>query len=98
MARRTLEAITIERGESGGTLAKRLQALTDKNMLPPTLADWAKEVRLIGNVGAHFDPLEDVEISDAEQLRDFIQELLSYLYILPSKLADRRAAKSAGKK
>jgi hypothetical protein len=50
-------------------------------MLPPTLADWAKEVRLIGNVGAHFDPLEDVESRDAEQLRDSIHKLLSYLYI-----------------
>ncbi|BCQ54314.1 hypothetical protein BLKGLAD_33760 [Burkholderia gladioli pv. gladioli] len=91
MARRTLEAIAADRGEPEGTLAKRLTALTDRGLLPSTFSDWAKEVRLVGNIGAHFDLEDDVSSKDAEQLRDFIAELLNHLYVLPSKLATRRA-------
>lgn len=90
MARRTLEAITIDQGQSNGTLAKRLQELTNNGILLPTLADWAKEVRLIGNSGAHFDPINDVSDSDAKQLLSFISELLNYIYIMPFELANRR--------
>jgi hypothetical protein len=91
MARRTLEAIAADHGETDGPLVKRLAALTSRGLLPSTFADWAKEVRLVGNIGAHFDLEEDVSVGDAEQLRDFIAELLNHLYILPSKLATRRA-------
>ncbi|MBR8005554.1 DUF4145 domain-containing protein [Burkholderia vietnamiensis] len=92
MARRTLEAIAADRGETDGPLVKRLAALTSRGLLPLTFADWAKEVRLVGNVGAHFDSEDDVSSRDAEQLRDFIAELLNHLYILPSRLASRRAS------
>jgi hypothetical protein len=91
MARRTLEAVAVDQGERDGTLVKRLAVLTSRGLLPSTFSDWAKEVRLVGNVGAHFDLQEDVSVRDAEQLRDFIAELLNHLYILPSKLAARRA-------
>ncbi|MGS1033496.1 DUF4145 domain-containing protein [Burkholderia glumae] len=91
MARRTLEAIAADKGETTGTPAQRLNKLTTRGMLHPTLSEWMKEVRLIGNVGAHFDLDEDVTVKDANDLRDFIAELLNYLYILPSTLATRRA-------
>jgi Domain of unknown function (DUF4145) len=91
MARRTLEAITVERGETKGTLAERLNALGTKGILHPTLSDWAKEVRLVGNIGAHFDPIQQVSMEDARQLVDFIRELLKYLYELPAELARRRS-------
>lgn len=91
MARRTLEAIAADRGETDGPLVKRLAMLTSRGLLPSTFSEWAKEVRLVGNIGAHFDLEDDVSLKDAEQLRDFIAELLNHLYILPSKLAARRA-------
>lgn len=90
MARRTLEAITDDKGETAGTLAKRLDALAQAGLLHPTLTDWAKEIRLIGNAGAHFDPIADVSREDAAQLVKFTGELLRFLYILPSELATRR--------
>lgn len=93
MARRTLEAITVDKGESKGTLQQRLQALTDRNLLLPTLADWAKEVRLIGNAGAHFDPIEDVSQEDARHLANFIRELVHYMYVMPHELNKRRREK-----
>jgi hypothetical protein len=94
MARRTLEAVTVEKGEDKGTLAERLKALGSKGVLLPTLSEWAKEVRLIGNVGAHFDPIETVSHEDAQQLLSFVRELLCYLYELPAELGRRRDSKA----
>jgi hypothetical protein len=90
MARRTLEAIAEDKGQTSGTLAQRLERLTQSGLLHPTLADWATEVRLIGNKGAHFDPLHDVSRDDAAQLTKFTGELLRFLYVLPSELESRR--------
>ena len=91
MGRRTLEAIASDKGEMEGPLAERLATLTAKGLLHRTLGDWAAEVRLIGNIGAHFDPLRDVPIDDARQLLAFLRELIMYLYELPAELARRRA-------
>jgi hypothetical protein len=91
MARRALEAICVDKGETSGILADRLDALKSKGILQPTLADWAKEVRLIGNVGAHFDPIQTVTMEDAKQLLSFLRELLKYLYELPAELARRKS-------
>lgn len=93
MARRTLEAITVDKGETSGTLAQRLLALSAKGVLHPSLSDWAKEVRIVGNAGAHFDPMDTVSVKDAQQLVSFIRELLNFLYVLPFELDARRAAK-----
>jgi len=93
MARRTLEAIATDKGETSGDLAKRLANMAAKGLLHPTLTDWSKEVRLMGNIGAHFDPINDVSPEDARQLIDFIRELAKFLYVLPFELNARRAAK-----
>lgn len=92
MARRTLEAIAVDRGESTGTLAQRLTNMASRNLLQPTLAEWAKEVRLVGNSGAHFDPLKPVSKDDATQLIEFVRELIKFIYILPFELNARRTA------
>lgn len=93
MARRTLEAVAVDKGEANGTLAQRVNALSDKGLLHPSLSEWVKEVRLVGNVGAHYDPMDTVSAGDARQLIDFIRELLNYLYVLPWELDARRQAK-----
>lgn len=90
MARRTLEAIADDKGQKAGPLARRLEALAQTGLLHPTLSEWAKEVRLIGNAGAHFDPLANVSNDDAAQLVKFTGELLRFLYILPSEFDARR--------
>jgi len=90
MARRTLEAITVDKGQMTGDLADRLRNLAARGILLPTLADWAKEVRLVGNLGAHFDPIKSVSKNDALQLVSFVRELLKYLYELPAELARRK--------
>lgn len=90
MLRRTVEAIVVNLGETKGSLAQRLQNLSDKNILQSSLSDWAKEVRLIGNQGAHYDPANEVTMEDATQLLTFVQELMKYIYELPAELQRRR--------
>ncbi len=92
MARRTLEAITAEKGQTSGPLAQRLERLASASVLHPTLSEWAKEVRIMGNLGAHFDPINIVSVDDARHLIKFIQELLNYIYILPSELKKSRGS------
>jgi hypothetical protein len=94
MGRSTLEAVVTDQGEPRGqALAKGLQNLVDKGRLHPSLVEWTKEVRLIGNEAAH-DPLTAVSKDDARQLLSFIRELANYLYVLPFELNKRRADKS----
>ncbi len=96
MARRTLEAITLDKGEAKGSLVDQLNNLALRGVLLPTLAEWSKEVRLMGNVGAHFDPINSVSTKDAEDLISFVQELLRYLYELPADLSRRREPLGSG--
>ena len=89
-ARRTLEAIATAFGAADGALFARIEGLASRGVLPQTLADWAHEVRLVGNTGAHFDPIEDVAVDDAREMLGFLRELMHYLYVLPAELKRRR--------
>lgn len=93
MARRTLEAIAIDKGEGTGSLAQRLSNMSTRGLLHPMLEEWTKEVRLIGNAGAHFDPINDVSLDDARQLIEFIRELTKFIYVFPFELNERRKPK-----
>jgi hypothetical protein len=90
MTRRTLEAVTEDKGALKGSLADRLEALGAKGVLHPMLSEWATDVRLIGDAGSHSDPIEEVSMDDARQLLSFVRELLNYMYELPAELARRR--------
>jgi Domain of unknown function (DUF4145) len=88
MARCALEGIVIDQGEPKGQLVQRLKNLADRGLLLPTLAAWAKEVRLLGNDAVH-DLTADISIADARQLLEFIRELAKYIYVLPNDLQKR---------
>jgi hypothetical protein len=92
MARSALEGIVVDQGETKGLLMQRLKNLAGRGVLLPTLADWSKEVRLLGNDAVH-DLAVDVSMEDAKQLVEFIRELARYIYILPHELQKRLAKK-----
>lgn len=94
MARRTLEAVTADKGETDGVLANRLKVLATKGILQPELAEWAREIRVIGNTGAHYDVLNKASMEDARDLMNFLRELLRYLYEMPAELQRRRERRS----
>jgi hypothetical protein len=90
MARRTLEAICADQGVSERTLSDSLAVLSKSGKLIAALADWSREVRLVGNKGAHYDALENVASTDVAQLLSFLTELCKYFYEMPAELKRRR--------
>jgi hypothetical protein len=94
MFRRTLEAIVRGRGSQAAvtkldderSLAAALGVMASERALDASLSEWAKELRLAGNVGGHFDPIEDVTEEEAKELSSLIRGVLTYLYEMPAKL------------
>lgn len=100
MFRRALEAIVADRGSDAAkqavkvNLAKGLDAMADDGALDKSLAQWAREVRVVGNAGAHFEPGDPVEQDEAEDLARLVRALLHFLYEMPAMI--RRSRDAAG--
>jgi hypothetical protein len=65
--------------------------MADDHDLDGSLAEWAKEIRLTANAGAHFDPMEDVSQQEAEDLAHLTRQLLHYVFEMPAKLQRARS-------
>jgi hypothetical protein len=100
MLRRTVEALVVDRGSETAkkaldtNLAKALRVMADEHALDTTLAEWANEIRLLGNVGAHFDPMHDVDRVEAQDLGKLTRQLLHYVYELPASIRRKRTGAS----
>jgi len=100
MCRRALQSGLIEKGADQ---KKRLYDQIDQlkgSCLSDSIADWAHEIRELGNIGAHEDKYEPEGISSdtAKELVDFTEEMLDHLYIKPWKIEQRRKERIAKKK
>ena len=85
LARRALEAICDERGAKGMDLHKKLDDLSTKNIIPPTLLKMSHQIRSLGNVGAHIGKFEP-NLQDATSIDEFFLAVVEYVYIAPEKL------------
>ena len=104
MYRRTIEGIVP--GDKGsdkaiGQLDKRdlpgaLKIMANEHDLDPTLAEWAEDVRGLGNVGGHFDPLESVSVEQATDLAQLVRQILRYKYEEPARRERLRRSRQAG--
>lgn len=102
MFRRTLEAIVREKGSSAAVtamekknLAAGLQVMADEHTTTADLSEWAKEIRLAANVGAHLDPIDDVSTPEAENLSKLLRHLLVYLYEVGAQIRRAKGAVSS---
>ncbi|NYD84332.1 DUF4145 domain-containing protein [Brucella intermedia] len=77
-----------------GDLINRINALSDKGILPGTMKDWAHQVRVIGNDGAH--DIDGVTRNDLQAAQGFTDALLRYLFTLPREVEIRRASTEPG--
>lgn len=95
--RRSIEmALKEKRPDLTGQLHVRIDKLNADGSIPAALKDWAHEVRLIGNDGAH--GIDDMHPGDLEAVRGFATAFLQYFITLPAELAERRrAAQKAAK-
>lgn len=96
MLRRTIEAIVLDQGGPETlaaltrNLASGLAALGAEGKLQGSLVEWAREIRLVGNVGAHFDPLDEVSEADAISLDHLVRRLIEYVYEMPARIRRSR--------
>jgi len=100
MCRRVLQSSAIQKGAKKEKLVDQIDELYEKETITKDIRDWAHEIRLTGNIGAHPDKdgLQDVTSEDADELIKFMEEYLKYAYIMPAKVAEKRARKEAKKK
>jgi hypothetical protein len=97
MFRAMLAALVRDKGskaaqESGG-LYQQLKKMADEQTLHPSLVDWAAEIRLVGNAGAHPGALDPVTPADAQDLAKLCRQLLAIVYETPARI--RRARTSS---
>ena len=99
MCRRALQNSVIERGAKKDKLLNQIDELFGNQIITKDIRNWAHEIRLTGNIGAHPDEdgLNDVNHEDADELIKFMEEYLNYVYIMPAMVAKKRAKKIAKK-
>ena len=77
-----------EKSKDHKNIYSRIEALAENGALTPDLKDWAHEVRLGGADAAHdLDPFTQAE---ADELLNFAELYLIYVYSLPGRLKERR--------
>ncbi len=83
--RRALEYLCSEQKAGGRTLVDQLRFLSDKGVLPETLAQMTDLIRKVGNIGVHASE-EDIDVWDAELIDEFFRSVVEYVYVAPRKV------------
>ena len=73
----------------------RIDELAHRGKLTDDLRQWAHEIRLGGNDASH--DTDAFTMPEAEELLDFAELYLTYVYSLPLRLADRRTRTAEAK-
>ena len=98
MFRRALQQVMLEKNApKGKRLIDQIDALVDDRVLPQDIGEWAHEIRLWGNDGAHpsNDGLEKVTEEETEEVRGFLERLFESVYIMPAKVVRSRVSRDA---
>lgn len=94
MCRRAIQASVVALGAKDGKLVDQIDEIAKQGRITEPLREFAHEVRLTGNDGAHPDKdgLASVLEKDADDIIAFTREYLHHVYVMPAKLAARRPA------
>jgi hypothetical protein len=92
MCRRAIQSSAIALKASGGRLIDQIDDLFKTGKITESLKDFAHEVRLTGNDGAHPDKdgLVAVKEQDSAAIIEFTREYLHHVYVMPAKLRARK--------
>ena len=77
------------------SLYDKLEQMSQDGSLHPSLVEWAREIRLIGNAAAHPDALDPVSVEEAADLARLCRQLLNVIYEVPARIARNRAARGS---
>ena len=97
MVRRTIEGVCAENGIKERTLVKSLERMKESQLIDKRLLEWAQELRVLGNEGAHFTG-NRVSRIDAEDALALAEAILDYLYVFNAQFnafKERRAEREA---
>ena len=78
--------------ELKGTLASRIAQLGANGKLTSDLVEWAKEIKNLGNDGAH--EIERIERAEVSSMRGLTEMVLRYLFTLPQTILEMRKSSS----
>jgi Domain of unknown function (DUF4145) len=84
MVRRTLEGVCAEHGITVKNLVRGLEQMKREKLIDDRLFEWAQELRVLGNEGAHFTG-NRVSRRDAEDAVAMAEAILDYLYVFSAK-------------
>ncbi|MBU0477048.1 DUF4145 domain-containing protein [bacterium] len=91
MARTALQIALRDNKAKGSNLKQEIEDLSIKGILPPTMKEWADNVRELGNESVHPEPKQaPTDHLDAKDIIRFLDFLLEYLYTLPYKIREYR--------
>jgi hypothetical protein len=85
LLRRVIEGVCLDRGASDRNLYEQLNDLAEKDEIPIQLAEMAHQLRLFGNIGAHFGE-GALTSAEAALLDDLCGAILEYVYVAPGWL------------
>jgi len=91
MARTVVEATAKSSGISSGVLSAKINAMKEKNLIRPAIAEQAHEVRFAGNDMAHGDIDVAPNATDSEEILALMGEVLSEVFQGPARLERIRA-------
>jgi uncharacterized protein YutE (UPF0331/DUF86 family) len=92
MVGRALEAVARDYDSRVRTIATGIKKMHEAGAISKELFDWANELRLLRNIGAHaFE--KDVEEVDAREALDFLQAILETIYHLRPMFQKRKERK-----
>ena len=98
MARSAMQIALREHKAQGKDLKAEIEDLATRGILPPLMKDWSHEVRELGNDSAHPKPGQQPTTSeDANDIVEFLDFMLEYLYNLPKQIADYRERRKSSK-
>lgn len=87
--RKLLMNIAVSKGaEEGLNFIKYIEYLSDKNFIPPNGKDWVDHIRTKGNEATH--EISIMKKEDAEELIDFIEMLLKFIYEFPAIIKKKK--------
>ncbi len=100
MFRRSLQQVMInKRALEGKRLIDQIKSLVIDDVLPEEIGEWATEIRLWGNEGAHpsTDGLDAITGEDADEIRGFLDRIFEWVYIMPAIISNSRAKRDTKK-
>jgi hypothetical protein len=92
MCRRAIQSSALDLKAKGTRLIDQIDDLSATGRITQALQEFAHEVRLTGNDGAHPDKdgLAGVHEKDANDIVEFTREYLHHVYVMPAKLKARK--------